>query len=172
VPKPPDALDRKLIYLLGQDGSLSAQALAERLGVTPPTVRTRMRALEEAGLLRVAGLVDAARFRDLTTALIGLNVRAYGKLDEVLERLEAVPAVTWAAVVTGRYDIVAEVVVEGGMEELYRLTCHEIPKVGQVDHSETFVVMRSRGKWVRPPKGLEQWAGGGEPDGGAPGPEE
>ncbi len=171
MPRAPDELDRKLMYLLGQDGGLSAQVLAEQLGITPPTVRSRLRALEEAGLLRVAGLLDGARFPELTTALIGLNVRAYGKLGEGLERLEAIPSVTWAAVVTGRYDVVVEVVVEGGMEALYRLTCHEIPQVGQVEHSETFVVIRSRGRWIRPPRGLEPWAGLAEEDGGATEPE-
>jgi hypothetical protein len=58
-------------------------------------------------------------------------------------------------VVTGRYDILAEVVFKGEMEELYRITSIDIPKVGNVVKSETFVVMKSNSKWVSLPRGMQ-----------------
>ena len=74
--------------------------------------------------------------RKLTTALIGLNIISHGKLTEVLEKLEGLANITWAAVVTGRYDILAEVVFKGEMEELYRITSIDIPRIGNVVKSE------------------------------------
>jgi len=61
------------------------------------------------------------------------------------------------AVVTGRYDVIAEVVVNGGMEDLYRLTTDIIPQVGNVAQTETFVIMKSKRKWVCLPEGLQDW---------------
>ena len=52
------------------------------------------------------------------------------------------------------YDVIAEVVFKGGMQELYRLTSVEIPKIGNVT-SEAFVIIKSRGKWIHLPKGME-----------------
>jgi Lrp/AsnC family transcriptional regulator, regulator for asnA, asnC and gidA len=149
-----DELDRRLVGLLTRDGRMSVGDIASCLGVSAPTVRSRIKGLEKAGLLKISGLIDPAKHQDLTTALIGLNIISQGKLPDVLEKLEKLENITWAAVVTGRYDIMAEVVFKGEMDELYRITSIDIPKVGNVVKSETFVVMKSNSKWVSLPRGI------------------
>lgn len=154
-----DDLDKKIIRLLSEDGRVAPATIATRLGVTAPTVRARIKSLEEAGLLKIAGLIDPCGNPGFTTALVGMNVRAYGKLDEIMDKLSQLDGVVSVAVVTGRYDIIAEVVVEGGNAALYELTSKIIPKVGVVDRSETFVIMAGRNKWVNLSKGFEAWGG-------------
>lgn len=149
-----DELDRRLVGLLTSDGRMSVGDIASCLGVSTPTVRSRIKGLEQTGLLKISGLIDPAKHQDLTTALIGLNIISQGKLPEVLEKLEKLENISWAAVVTGRYDIMAEVVFQGEMDELYRITSIDIPKVGNVVKSETFVVMKSNSKWIRLPRGI------------------
>jgi DNA-binding Lrp family transcriptional regulator len=154
-----DDLDKKIIRLLSEDGRVAPGTIAARLGVTAPTVRARIKSLEEAGLLKIAGLIDPCCNPGFTVALVGMNVRAYGKLDEVMQKLSELDNVISVAVVTGRYDIIAEVLVEGGNAALYELTTRIIPKVGVVDRSETFVIMAGRNKWVNLSKGFESWGG-------------
>jgi Lrp/AsnC family transcriptional regulator for asnA, asnC and gidA len=125
-----DALDKKIIRLLTEDGRISVGKMAQRLEVTPPTVRSRMKSLEEAGMLKIAGMIDPFHHQELTAALIGLNILSYGKLDEILEKLVSLDNVTGAAV---------------------------IPQVGKVAKSETFVIMKSKAKWVCLPEGLDDW---------------
>ena len=152
--KVPDELDRRLVGLLARDGRMSVGDIANCLKVSAPTIRSRIKSLEQAGLLKITGLVDPAKHQEITTALIGLNIISHGKLTEVLEKLEGLANITWAAVVTGRYDILAEVVFRGEMEELYRITSVDIPRIGNVVKSETFVVMKSNSKWVSLPRGV------------------
>ncbi|BBO68341.1 transcriptional regulator [Desulfosarcina alkanivorans] len=152
-----DNLDKDLIRLLKVDGRLPTAHIAERLEVTTPTVRSRMKALIARGVMRVAGLVNLSAASDLTTALIGINIESLGQLNNQLEQLTAMKQVHWAAVVTGRFDVIAEVVVNGGMEDLYRFTSVDLPAIGRVTHCETFVVMRSSRKWMFSPDGLEGW---------------
>ena len=152
-----DSLDKKLVRLLTEDGRIPVGEMAARLGVTAPTVRSRIKNLERAGMLKIAGLIDPFEHKDLITALIGLNILSYGKLDEILEKLANLDYVTWTAVVTGRYDVIAEVVVNGSMEDLYRLTTDIIPRVGNVAQTETFVIMKSKRKWVCLPGGFQNW---------------
>ena len=152
-----DSLDKKLVRLLTEDGRIPVGDVAARLGVTAPTVRSRIKNLEKAGKLKITGLIDPFEHKDLITALIGLNILSYGKLDEILEKLANLDYVTWVAVVTGRYDVIAEVIVNGGMEDLYRLTTDIIPQVGNVAQTETFVIMKSKRKWVCLPEGLQDW---------------
>ena len=152
-----DSLDKKLVRLLTEDGRIPVGDMAARLDVTAPTVRSRIKNLEKAGKLKITGLIDPFEHKDLITALIGLNILSYGKLDEILEKLANLDYVTWVAVVTGRYDVIAEVVVNGGMEDLYRLTTDIIPQVGNVAQTETFVIMKSKRKWVCLPEGFQDW---------------
>ncbi len=152
-----DSLDKKIVRLLTEDGRIPVGDMAARLGVTAPTVRSRIKNLEKTGKLKITGLIDPFEHKDLITALIGLNILSYGKLNEILEKLANLDYVTWVAVVTGRYDVIAEVVVNGGMADLYRLTTDIIPQVGNVAQSETFVIMKSKRKWVCLPEGFQDW---------------
>ena len=151
-----DSLDNDIIRLLTEDGRMPIGDMAASLNVTAPTIRSRINNLEESGMLKVSALIDTYQHQELITALIGLNIRSHGKLDQILEKVSRLDNVTWAAVVTGRYDIFAEVVVTGGTEDLYRFTSEIIPKVGTVVKSETFVIIKSRQKWVRLPKAVEE----------------
>ncbi len=57
-----DAIDRKLLYELQRDASLSHAELAERVGASTASCWRRIRALEADGVLhRPVRLVDAAR---------------------------------------------------------------------------------------------------------------
>lgn len=152
-----DNLDKDLIQLLKADGRATTAHIAKRLGVTTPTVRSRMKALVRAGILRVAGLVNLSAVPELTAALIGINIESRGQLSNQLEKLTSLPPVNWAAVVTGRFDIIAEVMVKGGMTDLYTFTSVDLPTIGRVTHCETFVVMRSSRKWMFTPDGLDDW---------------
>ena len=150
-----DSLDNEIIRLLTEDGRMPIGDMAERLNVTAPTVRSRIKNLEESGMLKVSGLIDTYQHQEIITAIVGLDIRSHGKLDQILEKISRLDNVTWAAVVTGRYDIFAEVVVTGGTQELYRFMSEIIPKVGTVLKSETFVIIKSEQKWVRLPKAVE-----------------
>jgi len=66
------------------------------------------------------------------------------------------PNVAWAGIVTGRYDIMAQVICVKGKEELYRFTTETILKMGDIIRSETFILMRSRNNWIRLPDGVDE----------------
>ena len=150
-----DSIDNKIIRLLDEDGRMPIGDMAKRLHITAPTVRTRIKNLEEEGLLKVSGLVDPDRHPKITTALVAMSIRSHGKMDQILKKIADLGNVAWAGVVTGRYDIVAEVVFKGGTEELYQFTTETILKMANVLRSETFVVMKSRKNWVRLPEGVK-----------------
>jgi len=152
-----DSMNSKLVRLLAEDGRTSVRDIAAHLGVTTPTVRSRIKNLISSGMLKVAGMINPDNHKELITAIIGINILSYGKLDEALEKLANIDQVRWAAVVTGRYDVFAEVVVFGGMPELHLLMTKVIPSVGRVTQTETFILTKSRGKWISLPQNLKDW---------------
>ena len=150
-----DPLDNEIIRLLTEDGRMPIGEMAKNLNVTAPTVRKRIKLLEEKGIFRVSGLIDPSRHLEMITALVAMSIRSEGKLDQILDKIASLPNVAWAAVVTGRYDIMAEVICVGGKDELYRFTTETILKMGNVVRSETFILMKSKNNWLRLPKGVE-----------------
>ena len=149
-----DALDNEIIQLLTDDGRMSIGEMAKKLDVTAPTVRSRIRNLEEKGLFKVSGLVDPSRHPDMITALVAMCIQSQGQLDTIVDQISRLPNVAWAGVVAGRYDIIAEVVCVGGKDELYQFTTETILKFGNVVRSETFIIMQSRQNWLRLPEGV------------------
>ncbi|MDK9724078.1 MAG: Lrp/AsnC family transcriptional regulator [Sterolibacteriaceae bacterium MAG5] len=95
-----DRYDREILKLLQQDGRLSNQDLADRIGLSPSPCLRRVRALEEAGLITgYRALVDAKALGLSLMALIHISMdqhtperfesfeSAVGEIPEVLECL-------------------------------------------------------------------------------------
>ena len=151
-----DTLDNKIVRLLTENGRMPIGEMAKRLTVTAPTIRSRIKNLEEKGLLKVSGIIDPNQHPHMITALVAMSVRSHGKMDQILDKIAQLPNVVWAGVITGRYDIIAEVVCVEGKDELYRFTTEMILNIGNVVSSETFIIMKSEQNWLCLPKGVEK----------------
>ena len=87
-----DATDIKLLELLQSDASLSNQALAERVHVSPPTCLRRVKRLRDAGLIeREIAVLNADKLAVLLgyglTALVEISLDRQGA--EELAKFEA-----------------------------------------------------------------------------------
>ena len=151
-----DTLDNEIIRLLTENGRMPIGEMAKKLNVTSPTIRNRIKDLEKNGIFKVSGLIDPSKHREMITALVAMSIKSDGKLDKILDKIAQLPNVVWAGVVTGRYDIIAEVVCVRGKDELYRFTTNTILKIGNVVRSESFIIMKSRHNWLCLPKGVEE----------------
>ena len=150
-----DELDNRIIHLLVEDGRMPIGEMAKCLSVTAPTIRSRIKELEKKGFFKISGLIDPNIHQKMITALVAMSIQSRGKIDQILEKIASLPNVVWAGVVTGRYDIVAEVVIAGGKAELYKFTTEMILKMGNVVKSETLVIMKSINNWIRLPDSVE-----------------
>ena len=151
-----DTLDNEIIRLLTENGRMPIGEMAKKLNVTSPTIRNRIKDLEKNGIFKVSGLIDPSKHREMITALVAMSIQSHGKLDKILDKIAELPNVVWAGVVTGRYDIIAEVVCVRGKDELYRFTTNTILKIVNVVRSETFIIMKSRHNWLCLPKGVKE----------------
>ena len=151
-----DTLDNEIIRLLTEDGRMPIGKMAKKLKVTAPTVRNRIKELEKNDIFKVSGLIDPSRHRKMIMALVAMSVRSEGKLDQILDKIAKLPNVSWVGVVTGRYDIIAEVMCVEGKDELYRFTTETILKMGNIVRSETFIIMKSKNNWLCLPEGVEK----------------
>jgi DNA-binding Lrp family transcriptional regulator len=75
-----DGLSRKLLAELQKDASLTNAELAERVGSTAPSCWRRVRAMEEAGILKAAvRLVDQQRLGPNVNVLCHVRLRGHSR---------------------------------------------------------------------------------------------
>jgi len=163
-----DSTDRRLTKLLSNDGQDSVNDLADHLQLSPPTVRARLKTLIGKQLLKIVGLLNLSERPELIAAIVGINANTQGHLDDLMKQIADLPFVTSVSIVTGRFDLIVEVLVAGDVQDLYRFTSELLPRVaapGVIARSETFVVMKSHDKWVNLPRGCwEEGADGSDTD--------
>ncbi len=152
-----DDLDRHLIKLLSVDGRMPAKEIAEKLEVSAPTVQSRVRSLIERGILRVAGMVDTFKVKDMLVAIIAIRVDDNGKMGQVIDQLMEFENVAWAVAVTGRYDIFAQVVVTEGIEWMFKFYEEQMSKIDGISHAESFMVTNARRNWTLLPPKIKGW---------------
>ncbi len=150
-----DALDKKLIYYLSQDGRMPVKELVKELEITSPTLQVRIKNLLQSGVFKIAGLIDVFKIEKLFMALVAIRVIDDSKIDETMNDLAELQEVSSVYAVTGRYDIFAEILFSNNMEELYSFMSSKLPHQGNIDHSESFVVMKSKKKWTLLPPGIK-----------------
>lgn len=157
-----DIIDRRLIKLLSEDGRMPAKDIAKALGVSAPTVKTRLRSLIDRSILKVAGLVDTFKVKGTLVAIIAIRVDDNGRMGEVIDQLMEFENIHWAVAVTGRYDIFAEVVVTEGIEWMFEFYEKQMSRIDGISHAESFMVTNTRRKWTLLPPKVKGWVP--EPD--------
>src|SRR5262245_57521831 len=99
-----DATDWRILKELQADGRMTNVALAQRIGISPPPCLRRVRALEEAGLIRGyhAQLDERSLGFELTAfVMVGLHSQAEGDLRSFENRVLAWPLVREAHMMSG-----------------------------------------------------------------------
>ena len=142
IPKDPNIQ----LYISLKDGRRTFREVAEELGVAENTVRSRYRKLTEAGVLEVTALVNPEMIEGHQLAIIGMKVNS-SDLVGAAERISALKGIISVRVVTGRYDLMAEVLLREGFGLLEFFT-EEMAKVNDIQDYETFVVYKSFGHKV------------------------
>ena len=142
-----DQLDRGIMELLRQDGRMTNSEIANHLGVAEGTVRQRIRKLLDSGVFRIAGHANPDVMPDHQVCVIGLNVEESPELERCARAVSGLAEVRSVAIVTGRYDLLVEVVVPSNSGLVGFLT-GPLAQVSGIRSTETFLLLKSLGKWI------------------------
>ena len=134
-----DPLDCKLVRLLQRDGRMSNTAIAQKLGTSETTVRSRLKRLLDS---RIVQIVAVANPIDLGFEIAGnLKIRIeLKKADSVLAELKQIDALIWVALTTGGTDIDVEFVARS-LKEFHALIFDKICRIDGVISTETSLMV-------------------------------
>ena len=100
-----DRYDRRILEILQEDGRISNQDLADRIGLSPSPCLRRVRSLEESGVISgYRGFLDAAKLGLNVTAILSISMDRHTpeRFENFDARVSALPEVLECLLITGR----------------------------------------------------------------------
>ena len=138
-----DDLNRSIIKMLQQNGRLPYKNIAEALKVSEGTVRNRVQSMKRSGAIKIVALADPMAIRYQADAMIGVKVASPATPRDVALRLSELGEVVYVLWVSGRYDLLIEVVCETSSAfqtflEKYCFGQHDIDQIEIMSGIEMF----------------------------------
>ncbi|GLR13735.1 Lrp/AsnC family transcriptional regulator [Chitinimonas viridis] len=142
--RPLDAQDRKILRALQRNARLSNAELAEQVGLSTTACWNRTRQLENEGYIQgYVALIDQQKMGLADTVLLEVTLDRHE--DDALarfgEELALLPEVLEAYLVSGEYDYLVKVAVDGtaGYERFLR---EKLYRISGIRHSRSMFVLR------------------------------
>jgi Lrp/AsnC family leucine-responsive transcriptional regulator len=133
-----DELDHRILTELARDGRLSNTELARRIGLSASACWTRVRALEESGVIKgYAAIIDRAAIGRPETVVVEVTLDKQKHTRDVLAGFEAaierMPEIIEASLVAGDFDYYLRVAASStaDYEHFLREKLYRIPGVRQ-----------------------------------------
>lgn len=136
--------DRAILQALQRNARLKNAELAEMVGMSTTACWNRTRHLEESGLIRgYVALLDQEKLGFSDTVLIEVTLDRHddNALERFGEELAALPEVLEAYLVSGEYDYLIKVAVQGtsGYERFLR---EKLYRMSGIRHSRSMFALR------------------------------
>jgi Lrp/AsnC family leucine-responsive transcriptional regulator len=140
-----DKYDRRILEILQQDGRISNNDLADRIGLSPSSCLRRMRTLDESGLVvGYRALLDAKRLGLSLMALIHISMDRHtpDRFDRFEKSIGELPEVLECLLITGQdADYQIKVIVRD-MDDYQELLLNKITRIDGVTGVHSSFVLR------------------------------
>jgi Lrp/AsnC family transcriptional regulator for asnA, asnC and gidA len=135
-----DEIDQHILDAMRKDGRAAFAQIAGRLKVSPGMIRQRYNRLVDMGILKVVAISNPLQRGFKTMALVGIRTDGHQML-EVADAVSKLKEVVYLVVVSGRFDIMAEVVCRDH-EDLLEFITEKLYAIEGVREAETFMHLR------------------------------
>lgn len=139
-----DRIDVALLECLQRDARMSLQELSAQVGLTASPCWTRIKRMEDAGVIdgySVRVNADKLGLGDTVIVQVTLDSHSEDALFEFGKALEAIPEVLEAFLVSGDYDYYVRIAVRD-TRDYERLLREKLYKIPGIRHSKSSFVLR------------------------------
>jgi Lrp/AsnC family transcriptional regulator for asnA, asnC and gidA len=123
-----------------KDGRKSYKLIADALSLTENTIRSRVNKLIEEGILKFSGSVQIDDIAGHNLLYLGIKLKTM-ELQNKAQEFSRLKGVVSAGIVTGRYDIILQVLL-GRDYTLLEFITEQVAKVEDVQTVESFIVYK------------------------------
>ena len=135
-----DEIDQHILDAMRKDGRAAFAQIAGKLKVSPGMIRQRYNRLVNMGMLKVVAISNPLQRGFKTMALVGIRTDGI-KMLEVADAISKLKEVVYLVVVSGRFDIMAEVVCRDH-EDLLKFITEKLYAIEGVREAETFMHLK------------------------------
>jgi len=132
--------DCRIIRLLQNDGRISNTMIAEKLGISEGTVRTRLKRLIEDKVIQIVAVSNPLKLGFEIVGLINIQIDIK-KADNVIKELKKLKELWYIVVTTGSSDISVEFNLKS-LDELHVLLFEKINKINGIIRTDTALIMQ------------------------------
>lgn len=140
-----DRYDRHILELLQQEGRISNQELADRIGLSPSPCLRRVRALEESGLIEgYRAMLDAKRLGLGLMAILAISMDQHTteRFDEFEAQIRNCPQIIECLIITGQAADYQLKIIVRDMDEYQDLLLNKINSIPGVTGAHSSFVLR------------------------------
>ena len=123
-----------------KDGRKSFKLIAEALSVTENTIRSRVNKLLDEGILNFSGNIEVDALPGHSLLYLGIKLTSMD-LKNKASQFSQLKGVVSAGIVTGRYDIILQVLL-GSEYNLLEFITEQVATVEDVQTVESFIVYK------------------------------
>jgi Lrp/AsnC family leucine-responsive transcriptional regulator len=140
-----DQYDQRILHILQQEGRISNQELADRIGLSPSPCLRRVRALEESGIIAgYRAMLDAKALGLSLVAFVSISMDRHTpeRFENFDAQVQAMPEVLECFLITGRdADYQLKVIVRD-MDAFQELLLHQLTRIEGVSGVHSSFVLR------------------------------
>lgn len=139
-----DAIDRRILRVLQNDGRIPNTELAEKVGLSPSPCLRRVKILEEAGFIdRYVALLNPTKVNVGFTvfARIWLKSQDAETVDHFIEEVNRLPQIVECHLMAGDCDFILRVVAEN-LDEYRRFQANHLTRIKGVQSVKTEIPMQ------------------------------
>jgi Lrp/AsnC family transcriptional regulator for asnA, asnC and gidA len=147
-----EGLNLRIVEHLKEDGRATFSSIAEKLGVSESTVRTRVSRMREQNVIQFITVTNPLALGHSSWAMLGISVGQNSSAAEAAEYFREIDEVVYAMRVAGRFDLLVEVVVDSpiSLRAFLDEHCYESSLVSSVEPMMGLGLYKSLYKWEIP----------------------
>ena len=151
-----DEVDSKIIHLLKQNGRMRNTELAKKLKISETAIRKRLQRLFNNEIIQVVAIVNHRKIGYEIEGNIKIKIDTK-KTEQVIQKLEAIDALWYIALLTGGadFDVEFSVKSQGDLKDLLA-NINNIDGVINAEPSFRLQLVKNRYDWETPKAGTIQ----------------
>ncbi|HNX26308.1 MAG TPA: Lrp/AsnC family transcriptional regulator [Phycisphaerae bacterium] len=142
----PDDTDWKIIDILRNE-YMPNNAIARKLGVSEGMIRHRIQRLKDAGIMIIKALINPDVLENQQLAVLAVNVVESRMLAAKAHEISELPGVLSVSIVSGRYDLIAELLLDSS-HGLVNFLTETLSRVDGISKTESFLLLKNCNKFV------------------------
>lgn len=135
-----DALDKKILQLIGKDARIPFLEVARICNVSGAAIHQRIQKLREHGIIKGSEfIIDNYKIGYQTCAFIGISLSDVKAFATIADELEKIPEIVECHYSTGKYPLFVKIYARDN-RHLLQILVDKITVIQGISHTETFQV--------------------------------